>query len=150
MIADHTVVDHTMAELALINKYKAGESAYFSSPKNTILAHPPFAALLDLGMCDLNRQVIESLRLATELGHLAPIVIGAIPFDISKPSMLRLSTSFSCEKAATNSSNPKPMVTNAPTLGKFSIRPVPLPEEFIDGVSEALNRFSRKELKKVV
>ncbi len=151
-------------EQPLINQYKTGETAYFSSPGNTILAKPPFANLLDAGMRNINQQVTESLRLATELGHSAPIIIGAIPFDISRPSALKLSTNFNAEKASistikTNLSNPampglitasSTTSSPAPELGKFSIKPEPAPEQFKKSVFDALDRFSRKELDKVV
>jgi isochorismate synthase len=135
---------------SLINQYVTGESAYFSSPTNAILAHPPFANLLDVGIKNLSQQVVESLRFATELGHSDPIVIGAIPFDTSKPSALRLSTGFSFEKETSAFNHTVASTYQATDIGKVSIKTVPSSNEFVGAVFNALERFSRKELDKVV
>ena len=142
-------LDNREDNKSLINQFKTGLNAYFSSPSNAILAQPPFANLLDAGLKDINQQVFESLRFASELGHSEPVVIGAIPFDIAKPPALKLSTRYKIEQHNTSETFDLPN-SAALDLGHVSIKPVPTSRKFVNTVLDALSRFSASDLNKVV
>lgn len=134
---------------SLLEQYNPDNCIYFSSPKQALLAKPPFANLLDAGMSDLAQRISESLRLAKELGHKNSVVVGAIAFDVAAKSYLRLSTHF--ERADTQPSNcVKPAGVDSFTLTDYTLKEVPKPEDYVAGVKEALARFVRGELDKVV
>lgn len=135
--------------LSLLEQYNPDNCIYFSSPKHALLAKPPFANLLDAGMSDLAQRISESLRLAKELGHKNSVVVGAIAFDVAAKSYLRLSTHF--DRADTQLSNRiKPASVDSFTLTDYTLKEVPKPEDYVAGVKEALARFARGELDKVV
>jgi len=140
-------VDNSSRKLTLLDRYEKINTAYFSSPNDQILASAPFANLLDVGIKTLNQQVFESLRFASELGHENAIVIGAIPFDTSRTSSLRLSTQFDSKTI-----NPNEKLLSSTPLIKtnYDIKAVPSSNEFMKSVDDALYRFSQKELDKVV
>lgn len=140
-------VDNSSSKLTLLDRYEKINTAYFSSPNDQILASAPFANLLDVDIKTLNQQVFESLRFASELGHEKAIVIGAIPFDTSRTSSLRLSTQFDCE---TIFKNEKLSPLGDKTEFKYDIKAVPSSNEFMESVDNALYRFSQNELDKVV
>jgi len=97
----------------------------------------------------LAQRISESLRLAQELGHKNSVVVGAIAFDVTAKSYLRLSTHF--ERADTQPSNRvKPASVDNFTLTDYTLKQVPKPEDYVAGVNEALARFARGELDKVV
>lgn len=130
----------------LLHKYTPEDSLYFSSPQQTLLAKPPFANLLDAGMNGLLQRVTESLRFAKELGHTDPRVVGAIGFDVNAQNWLRLSTCSEI-RAAQRVNKTESGVGQA---GNYSMREVPAPVTYVAGVKEALARFARGELDKVV
>jgi isochorismate synthase len=100
-------------------------------------------------MSDLAQRISESLRLAKELGHKNSVVVGAIAFDVAAKSYLRLSTHF--ERADTQLfSQVKLASTDSFTLTDYTLKEVPKPEDYVAGVKEALARFARGELDKVV
>ena len=140
-------VDNSSSKLTLLDRYEKINTAYFSSPNDQILASAPFANLLDVGINTLNQQVFESLRFASELGHENAIVIGAIPFDTSRTSSLRLSTQFDSKTI-----NPNEKLSSSTPIIKthYDIKAVPSSNEFMKSVDDALYRFSQKELDKVV
>lgn len=131
----------------LLDSYAPEDSLYFSSPQQALLAKPPFANLLDAGMHGLLQRVTESLRFARELGHADPRVLGAIGFDVDAQSWLRLST---CSKIrSAQRSSIKTPSSDSP-LTNYQLREVPAATTYMDGVKEALARFERGELDKVV
>lgn len=132
----------------LLEHYNPGTCIYFSSPHYSLLAKPPFANLLDAGMSDLAQRVAESLRLAQDLGHKESIVIGAINFDVTKKSYLRLSTNF--ERSAAFSPEHLLSASDDVVLGHYTIQAEPKPDQFLASVKEALERFDNSELQKVV
>ncbi|WP_062064341.1 isochorismate synthase DhbC [Cellvibrio sp. OA-2007] len=131
----------------LLDGYAPENSLYFSSPRQSLLAKPPFANLLDAGMQGLLQRVTESLRFARELGHSNPRVVGAIGFDAEAQSWLRLST---CSEIR----NTPRIAAKAPQLnsspGNYQLREVPTANIYLNGVKDALARFVRGELEKVV
>ena len=131
---------------SLLDLYQPESSVYFSSEKHALLARPPFASLLVAGMKDLDQQVRESLRLANELGFEKTVVVGAIPFDVNEKSYLRVSTNLLTENNRRSSSAANESID----IGHYSINSHPEPNEYINGVKNALQRFDRGELDKVV
>ncbi len=132
--------------LCLVDFYDPDQCVYFSSPKYSILAKPPFANLLDVGIAHLSDRISESLRLVKDLGHKNLVVVGAIPFDIDAKSYLRLSTNF--ERSNVQIFKSEKVAT---TIGKdYTIKEIPQPHVYISGVKEALSRFAKGELDKVV
>ncbi|HTF98325.1 MAG TPA: isochorismate synthase DhbC [Cellvibrio sp.] len=137
----------TATQNTLLDNYAPEDSLYFSSPQQTLLAKPPFANLLDAGMNGLLQRVTESLRFARELGHSDPRVVGAIGFDVEAQSWLRLSTCSeirAAQRLSTQESGSNSTLTN------YQMREVPAPATYMNGVKEALARFARGELDKVV
>lgn len=132
---------------SLLDSYTPEDSLYFSSPQQALLAKPPFANLLDAGMNGLLQRVTESLRFARELGHADPRVVGAIGFDVDAQSWLRLSTCSEIRSAQrAQEQAPK---ANSP-LSHYQLREVPAANTYLNGVKDALARFARGELEKVV
>lgn len=134
-------------ESSLLDSYAPEDSLYFSSPRQALLAKPPFANLLDAGMKGLLQRVTESLRFARELGHGDPRVVGAIGFDVDAQSWLRLSTCSEI-RSAKRSSGKTPNLSSP--LTNYQMREVPAATTYMNGVREALARFARGELDKVV
>lgn len=130
----------------LLDSYQPDSSVYFASPKRALLAQPPFASLLISGHKDLSEQANESLRFARELGLAKPVVVGAVPFDTKQKAYLRVSS---------NCLTDGPVIANMPVeesvdTGECTVTPVPAPQYFMSGVRDALSRFARGELDKVV
>lgn len=130
----------------LVDQYRAGTSVFFSSSSQALLAQPPFASLLVAGMKDLSQQVTESLRLASELGFEDAIVVGAIPFDITHKNFLRVSTNVKTQAVDRDWQDEQKHVE----LGRFSVSSYPEQNAYLGGVKQALERFARGELDKVV
>eukprot|EP01026_Neomeris_dumetosa_P084147 TRINITY_DN98343_c0_g1_i1.p1 TRINITY_DN98343_c0_g1~~TRINITY_DN98343_c0_g1_i1.p1 ORF type:complete len:179 (+),score=19.18 TRINITY_DN98343_c0_g1_i1:50-586(+) len=137
-------------QTSLFSRYISSSDAYFSSPNYVLLAKPPFANLLvGVERKNLTQRVLESLRFAKELGHINPVVVGAVPFDINKPPYLHLSTNAElnkkkCEKASEFGSG---VSTGQLELDIFS---APDAETFKASVIKALDLFEEGELEKVV
>jgi isochorismate synthase len=129
----------------LLEQYQPESSVYFASPQRALLAMPPFASLLVAGMQDLSQQASESLKLARDLGFERPIVVGAIPFDTNEKPLLRVSIQSEWEEAPA-----RPVLTAAKAVDAESISAYPAPEQYMTGVKDALTRFARGELDKVV
>lgn len=137
----------TDREETLLDRYNPDNCVYFSSPQTALLAKPPFANLLDAGMDGLVQRVNESLRFARELGHSDPRVVGAIGFDVKTHCWLRLST---CAEVSTSQRDTAVKEPAIDALTDYQLRQVPAPAAYIAGVKDALGRFARGELDKVV
>ncbi|MDZ7922935.1 MAG: isochorismate synthase [Marinagarivorans sp.] len=130
----------------LLDGYQPHHDVYFCSEENTLLAHEPFAALLVGEQKNIAAQVAESLRFASELGLKNSVVIGAIPFDVEEKAYLRVSPNYSRLHFKEPPSNHEETLD----LGDYRVREVPEPQIFMAGVKDALARFARGELEKVV
>jgi isochorismate synthase len=140
------VQESSAASQCLLDSYQPDSSVYFASPSRTLLAQPPFASLLVNGRQNLAEQVNESLRFARDLGLKNPVVVGAVPFDVARKSYLRVSSNCSVDAQAT-AKNPQ---EEAVAAGECITKPIPTPAYFMSGVRDALTRFARGELDKVV
>ncbi|MCR6653914.1 MAG: isochorismate synthase DhbC [Cellvibrionaceae bacterium] len=136
----------TTASRNLLDSYHPDSSVYFASPKRALLAQPPFATLLVSGHKNLSEQANESLRFARELGLAKPIVVGAVPFDTRQKAYLRVSSN--CLTDAQTAAHSA--IDETVTTGECHITAVPAPAIFMRGVRDALSRFARGELDKVV
>lgn len=130
----------------LLDFYQPASSVYFSSASRTLLAQPPFASLLVAGMDGLVQQVDESLRFAQALGFRKSVVVGAIPFDVSEQAYLRVSTNMLMQNQRDSHSEHNEAVG----LGECQILENPNPCDYMIGVKDALQRFAKGELDKVV
>lgn len=140
------VPESSAASRNLLDSYQPDCSVYFASPKRALLAQPPFASLLVNSHKNLSEQVNESLRFARELGLQNPVVVGAVPFDVSQKSYLRVSSNCLVD-GKHGSETP---VEEFVSAGECVTTPVPAPMQFMNGVRDALSRFARGELDKVV
>lgn len=130
----------------LLDGYQPDSCVYFASPKRALLAQPPFASLLVSGHKDLSEQANESLRFARELGLTKPVIVGAVPFDTKQKAYLRVSSNCVTEgKIAANMCTEESVAT-----GECNVEQIPSPNHFMHGVRDALARFARGELDKVV
>lgn len=130
----------------LLDGYQPDSCVYFASPKRALLAQPPFASLLVSGHKDLSEQANESLRFARELGLTKPVIVGAVPFDTKQKAYLRVSSNCVTEgKIAANMCTEESVAT-----GECNVEQIPSPNHFMRGVRDALARFARGELDKVV
>ena len=134
------------APTRLVDQYHPESSVFFSSSRQALLARPPFASLLVAGMRDLPEQVSESLRLATELGFDDAVVVGAIPFDVKGRNYLRVSTNVQTQAVQRNEQAEHQRVD----LGDYRITSSPDQQQYRAQVKQALQRFARGELDKVV
>ena len=134
----------------LIEQYCAHSDVFFTSKENTLLAKPPFASLLVAGTKNLAEQACESLRFAKELGFNNPVVIGAVPFDVKRPAHLRVSTNVATAIGLEHLKTLTPLKKEAISEQPGAITQQPAPSIFKRSVQNALERFARGELEKVV
>lgn len=134
----------------LIEQYRPQSDIFFTSKEKTLLAKPPFASLLVAGTKNLAEQASESLRFAKELGFNHPVVIGAVPFDVNRPAHLRVSTNVSTAIGLEHLKILAPLKAEKISEQAGVITPQPAPAIFQRSVKNALERFARGELEKVV
>ena len=135
-------------ERNLIDEYQPEDSIYFSSPKRSILAKPPFANLLGANTTNVSQCISESFRFAKELGHKDALIVGAIAFDTTQKSYLRLSTHYEREDLASDKNTV--ITPHKNPLTDYDLQENPSAEQFKAGVTDALSRFAKGELDKVV
>ena len=149
-----TTIEHvnnlTRVNRPLIDEYTPNQDVFFTSKRNTLLARPPFANLLVAGTDSLDAQTKDSLRFAQELGFKTPVVIGAIPFDTTKKAKLRLSTNTAVAEGLQHIQHFSDRAPEAIGGTPLQVQPVPAPEVFKSSVKDALGRFARGEIDKVV
>ena len=138
------------ARTALIEEYEPKSDVFFSSRSCTLLAKPPFANLLVENTHSIAEQARQSLRFAKELGIVSPVVIGAINFDADKSSHLRVSSTVDKRKGhehidTLDESDLNPIHTDQPSLNAE-----PSAQQFAYNVKQALEKFAKGELDKVV
>ncbi len=135
----------------LLEDYEPHSSVYFASSTQSLLAKPPFASLLVKGFNGLEHQVRESLRFAKELGFSKPVVVGAVPFDIDEKSYLRVSTNYQKQDRDRVKNSGAVVSGDAQSeLVPVSVVALPAPETYIANVKQALEKFAKGELNKVV
>ncbi|NHC14126.1 isochorismate synthase [Motilibacter sp. E257] len=130
----------------LLAGYAPGTSAFFASPRHTLLAEG-VSARLPAGPppADLGAAVRRLLEEATAAGDPA-IVVGAVPFDPGRGAALSVPV-HATWGAPLSPSVPRPA---APFAAEAVVRPVPEPEDYKAGVAAALGRMSSGDVEKVV
>ena len=129
----------------LLRAYRPGGSWFFSSPRHALLAEgvaETLAAPPGTGLGTYAAGVLGSL--AGE--HPAPVVVGALPFDLSRPAHLVV-------PAVLRRSGPltAPVGRRAvPTGIRYDVRPVPAPQAYAAAVAAALGPLRSGALDKVV
>lgn len=90
----------------------------------------------------LNRAIADTFARLQAQGEQDPVLIGAIPFDVSRPSSLNFYRRADAVPAAAPAGSASMQVNN--------IRPLVERNQFADTVQRALNAFASDELSKIV
>ncbi|WP_106476160.1 isochorismate synthase DhbC [Phytohalomonas tamaricis] len=134
------------AALHLVDIY-AHSDILFASPHITLLGRGVFKAITPTANT-LSRDVNALLISARQAGHEYPIVAGAIPFDSTQPACLIAPAQLDVAPAL--GAQAGTLSERALGMGECMPKPVPVPQRYCQGVDDALARFARKELDKVV
>ncbi|MCX4966595.1 isochorismate synthase DhbC [Streptomyces sp. NBC_00654] len=135
------------AATALLDAYTPG-ARFLATPSRTLLAHGVHSEVPH-GEQPLAERVTATLAAARASGHLAPVVIGAIPFDHEAPASLAVPRTVRTAPALTAD----PLIAlpaPAPDAADWQVREVPGPAEYEAGVAGAVARMWRGEFSKVV
>lgn len=147
----YDVIPATPAAL-LLDDYRAGTSFFLSSPRRTLLAQGTFAVVPSHGGPDelsrLPGRIADLLGDAGRASSGTPVVVGAIPFDRTKPARLIVPNSIRWGGPQRFETPEVPSWAKSPP--NYVIRPVPEPEEFARGVERGIARMRAGELDKVV
>lgn len=140
----------TAEGIRLLEQYRAGSSFLFSSPQGALLAHGEWARLVDWQAVNeesLPKAVSKLLAAARQGDRDCPVVVGAIPFHAEEP--VRLYVPKEVHRY-------EPLRVDAHNLQQeaerdsYSVRAVPEPERYKEGVNQVLERLQTGELEKVV
>ncbi|MFI8436055.1 isochorismate synthase DhbC [Streptomyces sp. NPDC079020] len=135
------------AATALLDAYTPG-ARFLATPSRTLLAHGVHSEVPH-GEQPLAERVSATLAAARASGHLAPAVIGAIPFDHEAPASLAVPRTVRAAPPLTAD----PLIAlpaPAPDAARWQVREVPGPAEYEAGVAGAVERMWRGEFSKVV
>ena len=115
---------------------------FFASPRHTLLASDAIA--LPPGITPLTSRVSHALASAREAGAPAPAVVGAIPFDVSQPAALGITSTLRRAGPLANKAMPR--------RGRLpgTRREVPAGHDYASSVADAVRRIRRGEIDKVV
>ncbi|WP_224366823.1 isochorismate synthase DhbC [Hyalangium versicolor] len=146
---------HSLAPQALatqlLESYEAGSSFFFASPRRTLLARGTFATVPSSTGADALQQlpgrVAAVLQEAREASHDIPVAVGAVPFDGSVPASLVVPMTI---QRAGPLEFGSAGATYIPPAARFTVRPEPRPEEYLNGVAQALQLMQSGPLRKVV
>ena len=133
----------------LLDQYEPGASFFWSSPAGTLLAKGERARLLQGGenfQESLPRQVEELLEQTKKFLYGPAVVVGAIPFDYSKPAELIVPLSVEwAEPFRVQDAEPADKVT-----ARYELTPVPAPKSYEQGVNEVLQHLASGAAQKIV
>lgn len=135
----------------LLDIYQPNSNVFFSSPKKTLLALPPYAQLVSAGAGSIAQRAQESLLMAKQLGFSDPLIMGAIPFDSGaqhSAGALRV-----CSNVIRQPKLPFPIAAVQekevePASCRVSL--LPSEDDYKNSVTAALALFDNTELEKVV
>ncbi|BCE01312.1 isochorismate synthase [Marinicellulosiphila megalodicopiae] len=131
----------------LLSQFVNNEDVYFSTTQYALLVKPPFAAMGSTKHSTLSKSVHDGLDFLKKIGVEDCILVGAVSFDVEHESQLFVSRNFSFDHNHTRTYvNDN---SRAPLIAK-SIVEIPSKAEFKKGVENALSRFERNELQKMV
>lgn len=137
--------------MQLLEEYQAGSSFFLSSPLRTVLAQGVLTTLAEQSAPDehasLPERVTALLHRAKQSPDEVSVVVGAVPFDHTKPAQLIVPTSVQWAGPLHFESS---VVVNPASSTDYEIEPVPAPEEFVRGVEQGIARLESGELRKIV
>ncbi|KAA6450932.1 isochorismate synthase DhbC [Bacillus swezeyi] len=150
MMERHIVTESLAVQL--LKEYRTGASFFFSSPERTILAEGVFAAVPEAEnlnqMENLTQRADAVLRQAQQAGQKRPIVVGAVPFDETKPVQLTVPDEVWHAGPLTFDQD-EPKQPECAAFG-YDIQPVPAPEEYMNGVKQGLAGIAAGDFSKIV
>ncbi len=133
---------------ALLDAYPAGDARFFASPTRTLLTHG-VRAEVPHDARPLPERVAATLAEQAGAGYLAPLVVGAVPFDHTAPAALAVPDTV--QWAPPLAQDPLiALPAAAPEAAGWSVRPVPEPAAYGAAVAAAVARMRRGEFSKVV
>nr|BDT34817.1 isochorismate synthase DhbC [Myxococcus sp. MH1] len=135
----------------LLESYEAGSSFFFASPRRTLLARGTFATVPHVGgqssLERLGERVAKVLSDARQADHDIPVAVGAVPFVGRAPAQLVVPMTL--QRAGPlvfdDVAMPHPVLPQ-----NYTVRPVPEPAAYLDGVAQALKLMQSGPLRKVV
>lgn len=137
----------------LLEDYREGSLFFWSSPERTLLARGVHARLLSNEHGESNNfenlpdRVAELLAHTKKSGHDISVVVGAIPFDYTKPSELIVPMSAEWAGPLLHNSEIK---VNKSLITDYEAQEVPEAAEFAKGVNQVLLRLAQGDVQKVV
>ncbi|MEU7104373.1 isochorismate synthase DhbC [Streptomyces sp. NPDC046215] len=132
----------------LLDAYGADHARFFASPTRTLLTDG-VRAEVPHGDTPLARRVTETLDAELLAGNSSPVVVGAVPFDPTRPAALAVPRTVRWAPPLAED----PLIAlpaAAPALACWDIRPVPEPGVYGAAVAEAVRRMRRGDFSKVV
>lgn len=136
------------AATVLLNAYTPGTDRFLATPTRTLLAERVDREVPH-GPLPLPERVNKTLVAAREAAVPVPVVVGAIPFDHTRPAALAVPRAL--RRAPSLASDPLiALPADPPSVDEWKIRSVPAPEEYGAQVEEVVDSMWRGELSKVV
>ncbi|NEW06377.1 isochorismate synthase DhbC [Paenibacillus sp. SYP-B3998] len=134
----------------LLDEYKANSTFFLASPLRTLLAQGTFATLHNQeGNNDLKllpARVTALLNGAKQADLGVPIVVGAVPFDHTKPAQLVVPKSIQWSGPLHVEPNKAEGIVGA----AYAMQAVPEPVDYIRGVEKGLALLEKGDLRKIV
>ncbi|EJW17844.1 isochorismate synthase DhbC [Paenibacillus alvei] len=140
----------TAEGIRLLEQYQAGSSFLFSSPQGALLTHGEWARLVEWQAVDedsLPQAVAKLLDAARQGDRDCPVVVGAIPFHAEEPVRLYVPKEVHRYEPLRIDTHDLQQETERDS---YSVRAVPEPEQYKQGVNQVLERLQSGELQKVV
>ncbi|NHC45394.1 isochorismate synthase [Motilibacter aurantiacus] len=128
--------------------YVPGASAFFASPRHTLLAEGVVARLPDGTASSRLGDAVRLLLADAVLAGGPGIVVGAVPFAPGRGAALTVPEQVTWG-APLAAPAPAPALP-PPAAGEVVVRPVPEPERYAAGVAAALERMAAGDVAKVV
>ncbi|HEY2491354.1 MAG TPA: isochorismate synthase DhbC [Paenibacillus sp.] len=135
----------------LLDNYQPGSSFFLSSPQRTLLAQGTFSEMPTYEgteeLSSLPKRVTAFLNHVKQSQHNISVVVGAVPFDHTKPAHLTVPTTIQWgDGLHFESTNQKEQSLTS----KYEICAIPEPAEYVRGVEQGLNHLESSDLCKVV
>ncbi|OAB38403.1 isochorismate synthase DhbC [Paenibacillus glacialis] len=135
----------------LLEDYREGSSFFWASPERTLLARGVHARLISDGesnnLVNLPERVAKLLAHTKKSGHELSVIVGAIPYDHTKPS--ELIVPLTAEWAGPLNLNSE-IKMNSPLITDYEVQAVPEASEYAKGVNKVLMRLAQGDVQKVV
>ncbi|GAA0969434.1 isochorismate synthase [Actinocorallia libanotica] len=142
-----SILTQSTPDLDLLDDYDPHRSFFFRSPRHTLLAQGLLATVPSCNAHDadtLLTRVRATLDEAAER-HPRPMAVGAIPFHHDTPARLTVPETVRWAPPGTARPLPEP-----PSISFTEAEQIPAPEQYMRGVSTALERLGPGRLEKIV